>query len=341
MNFRWCLIFLLFCEACQNANTIIQDERLADKRSHFECKGVSFVAMDNVIDSSNIEPLVQLGCNWIAQMPFGYCNFEGKQIVFGQHWQWWGETDQGIRETTLIARRKGIKTMLKPQLWMDGKYTGAYDLARNEDWTDWEKDYTKFILHFASLADSLHIEMFCVGTELDISTKKRPVFWSKLIDSIKTIYNGKLVYAANWSDYQQVAFWDKIDYIGIDGYFPLSEEKTPTVEQLKLGWTKYFNEIDTFRKKIGKAVLFTEIGYKSVDQTAKSPWFPASKQANSAAQKNATIAFFEMFSDKEWFHGAFFWKWFPDVKNTDTPIETDYTPQNKPAEKVIKQWYGK
>jgi hypothetical protein len=340
MYLKFCAL-VFFLQACNTNKIELLEVKKIEQVSGFEMKGISFVGMDKVIDSSAIQALFHLGCNWITQMPYGYCNMEEKSIVFCQKWQWWGESDNGIIKTTHLARTNGIKTMLKPQLWMDGKYTGSYTLQNDIDWVTWENEYENFILHFAKLADSLNIEMFCIGTELDNSAKIRPQFWENLIDKIKITYSGKLVYAANWSDYQNITFWNKLDYIGIDAYFPLSEEKTPKIETLKASWEKPFLEISEFQKKIGKPVLFTEIGYKSVDQTAKSPWFPSSKQVNYEGQKNAISAFFEVFSNKDWFHGAFFWKWYPDAKNTDGNTETDYTPQNKPAEKVIKHWYGK
>ena len=31
-----------------------------------------------------------------------------------------------------------------------------------------------------------------------------------------------------------VTFWDELDFIGIDAYFPLSDKKSPTIEDLEV-----------------------------------------------------------------------------------------------------------
>ncbi|OIP84946.1 MAG: hypothetical protein AUK44_00995 [Porphyromonadaceae bacterium CG2_30_38_12] len=307
--------------------------------SHFELNGLSFVAGRDVVDSTDINALKAVHCNYIAQMPFAFGVQHSTQVTYNSTYQWWGETDAGIIATTLLAREKGIKTMLKPQLWFQNSYTAAFDLSADEEWKIWEQNYSNYILHFAHLADSLGIEMFCVGTELKIAVEKRPDYWVSLIDTIRTFYKGKLLYAANWDDYQQVSFWDKLDFIGIDAYFPLSDMETPDKEILVKAWTNEFNAIDAFRKQKNKDIVFTEIGYKSVNQCAHEPWNPSSRVVNEQAQANALAAFFEVFADKQWFKGAFLWKWYPKHQNAGGATNTDYTPQNKKAEEIIKRYF--
>jgi hypothetical protein len=307
--------------------------------SKFEMKGMSFVGMNHVVNESHITPLGDIYCNWISQMPFAFGEINSTQVTFNHPHQWWGESDDGIITTTLLTQAKGIKTMMKPQIWMSGTYTGEFSLTNDNDWKIWEKNYLKFIMHFAHLSDSLNIEMFCIGTELKQVVEKRPDFFITVIDSIKTFYTGKLVYAANWNEYKQVHFWNKLDYIGIDAYFPLSSASNPTLAELKTSWTTAQQEIDRYRKTIGKDVIFTEIGYKSVDKCAYEPWNPASEKVNLTAQSNATLAFFEVFNSIDWFKGSFFWKWYPKHHSSGGHNNTDYTPQNKPVEAIIKKWY--
>jgi hypothetical protein len=61
-------------------------------------------------------------------------------------------------------------------------------------------------------------------------SSQRPEYWSQLIKKIKKIYSGN--YAANWDDFDKVPFWNELDYIGIDAYFPLSDATTPSVLEL-------------------------------------------------------------------------------------------------------------
>jgi hypothetical protein len=272
-------------------------------------------------------------------MPFAFGQLNDTQVTYDPLNQWWGETDAGIIVTTQLAKIKGIKTMLKPQLWISGSYTGAFTLSTESDWLSWENNYSNYILHFAHLADSLNIELFCIGTEMKLVVQNRPTYWNNLIDSIRTFYSGKLIYAANWDDYQQVPFWSKLDYIGIDGYFPISSAATPQVKDLVTGWQNTISSINQYRITQNKDVIFTEIGYKCVDACAHEPWNPTSTNLNIQAQASATQAFFEAFANKPWFKGAFLWKWYPKHETSGGMNNKDYTPQNKPAEVIIKKCF--
>lgn len=341
MNIILKTIFVLFAfNSCKEAKIEKDLNSVKDTgTSQFEMKGISYVAINSPINNTNISPLVNIGCNWIAQMPFAHGYSNSSKLEFNQNSLWWGETFEGIKVTTALAKQRGIKTMLKPQIWISGSYTGAFTLTNENDWLQWENNYQNYILGYAHLADSIGIEMFCIGTELKLIVQNRPIFWNNLIDSIKTFYEGKLIYAANWDDYQLVPFWNKLDYIGIDGYFPLSASITPTVNELVANWQTTITTIDQFRISKNKDVIFTEIGYKSVDACAQEPWNPTSSNLNLQAQENAYQAFFEAFAKRPWFKGAFFWKWYPKHETSGGAIDKDYTPQNKPAEETIKKHF--
>ncbi|MFN0048326.1 MAG: hypothetical protein ACKVOU_04310, partial [Cytophagales bacterium] len=63
-------IFILFAFAsCKKAEIENDVNPVKDKvAANFEMKGISFVAINSPIDNSNITPLVNIGCNWVAQM---------------------------------------------------------------------------------------------------------------------------------------------------------------------------------------------------------------------------------------------------------------------------------
>ena len=94
-------------------------------------------------------------------------------------------------------------------------------------------------------------------------------------------------------------------------------------------------------EKTGKPVLFTEFGYRSIDCCAKQPWDAYTNSIkNYQAQQNAYEALFKECWSQPWFAGGFCWKWFDKSSGPDVPVETDYTPQGKPAEQVLKNWYS-
>ncbi len=342
MNIQYLILnIILIISSCNKENIVIQEPEITREAvvANFEYKGVSYVATRLSIADEDLSPLQNVNCNWIAQMPFAFSKLNSPTVRFDPVNSWWGETDLGITTTTKFAKARGIKTLLKPQVYINGSFTGIYTLSTESDWIIWENQYREFIIHFAKLAEELDIEMFCIGTEFKLAIQNRPQFWNNLIDEVRTIYKGPLIYAANWDEYQETPFWNKLDYIGIDGYFPLSNNDTPSVGELVKNWQPHINAINQLRTTQNKNVIFTELGYCSVDKTTFEPWNPQSSIVNLKAQTNAYQAFFEVFSNKPWFKGAFLWKWYPKHQTSGGIENNDYTPQNKPVEALIKKCY--
>ena len=188
----------------------------------------------------------------------------------------------------------------------------------------------------------MKVNVFCIGTELEKFIHNRPKYWHILIAAIKAIYKGKLTYAANWNEYNNTPFWDQLDYIGVDAYFPVSNSKTPTLTESLDGWRRHKNTIKTMSEKHNKPVLFTEFGYRSVDYTGKEPWKSdrSMNQINLQGQTNTTKALFETFWKEDWFAGGFVWKWFHNHNDVGGEDNHQFTPQNKPVEKLIKNYYS-
>ena len=329
--FALCLLFLL--NSC--AMTSIKKEKI---------NGVSFVASRDSINQKHIEPIINISANYAAIMPFGFIrDLEHPDIIFNTDRQWFGETEKGSKQYINTLKQKGIKTMMKPQIWVwRGEFTGFIKMNSEEEWLQLEETYTNFILQYAKVAEETHTELFCIGTELENFVTHRPEFWAQLINKIRKIYKGKLTYAANWNEYTKTPFWDQLDYIGIDAYFPLSDVQTPSLEDCKAGWQKHKSEIKTYSEKFKKPILFTEYGYRSVDYSAKAPWVSDVEmdEVNMEAQLNATHALFDEFWDEDWFAGGFIWKWFHNHEKAGGESDNQFTPQNKPVEEIVRKYYG-
>ena len=56
---------------------------------------------------------------------------------------------------------------------------------------------------------------------------------------------------------------------------------------------------------------------------------------------NTTQALFEELWHEEWFAGGFVWKWFMDHEKVGGIDNPRFTPQNKPAEEIIKTFYAR
>lgn len=302
--------------------------------------GISVVASNVSLEKKHVIPLQKIKANYVTLMPFGFISdLETPNIIFNSKRQWFGETEEGIRQYTQKLQKEHFKIMLKPHIWVHhGVYTGFIKMDAEKKWKILEDSYRKYILFYAKLANTLNIDIFCIGVELEQFVKQRPLFWIDLIKQIRINYKGKITYAANWDEYKRVSFWNELDYIGIDAYFPLSKLKTPKVKELQKSWKTHKKEIYQLQQKFNKPVLFTEFGYRSVDFAAKEPWISTrNKQSvNLGAQNNALKAIYLEFWKENWFSGGFLWKWFLNYKKGGGVNNNLFTPQNKPAEKTIK-----
>lgn len=309
-------------------------------KTKMEYKGMNLVAPVSELRSKTLNELKDNNVNAVSLIPYAFVNMDNASVNYNNKRQWWGEKTEGIVASTKMAHNYKMTVMLKPHLWVNHNfYTGNLDFASEEEWTKWESEYERYILDFAVLAQTEKIELFCFGTELGNSVNKRPAYWKQLIKKIKKIYTGKLTYAANWDDFDKVPFWDDLDYIGIDAYFPLSDAANPSVKELNTAWEKHIKKMEVLQKKSNKKIIFTEFGYRNSDFAAEAPWTETKNNINNIAQANAYQALFESMTKKTWFLGGFAWKWYADDYYKNKRNNVDYTPQDKPAAAIIKKWY--
>jgi hypothetical protein len=305
--------------------------------------GVSLVASKDSITILHVKSVIDVNANYTALMPFGFIReLSSPKIRFNSKRQWFGEREQGIRQYAKELQHKGIKLMIKPQIWVwRGQFTGHISMDSEDQWKVLEESYSSFILMYAAIAEETNAALFCIGTELEKFVINRPVYWKILIQKIKKVYKGKLTYAANWDEFKRVPFWNELDYIGIDAYFPLTAKKTPTIEDFEAGWQPHKIEIQKTQKKFNTPVLFTEYGYRSIDFTGKKPWDSKriTGSINLLAQKNGLQAIHNQFWKEDWFAGGFIWKWFHKHIEVGGENNNRFTPQNKPAQDLLKKLY--
>ena len=318
----------------------IPEEQLLETAEKW--KGVCWVGSRAPLEGNELRALKATGANALSQTPFGWQNGVNNPEIrweVNAERQWWGETAKGIQATHDSSQVLGIMNMLKPHLWVRGSWPGEIEMLDEGDWELWFENYRGFILDYAKLAESLKIPMLCIGTELE-KTSQREEDWRKVIAQIRKVYSGKLVYAANFTEFDKIKFWDELDYIGIQAYFPLADKHNPELEELKAGWEKQMPKIEKVVRKYKKPVLFTEIGYCNTVDAAIEPWvWPNERmevEFSEAAQARCYEAFFESAWPKSWLAGVFFWKWYPNRHDR----EPDFTPQGKEAEAVMTKYFS-
>ncbi len=309
------------------------------------------------LDSASLQILKDTNVEWITLVPFaGQEDYDSPNLRYnrrrGNSPDELERRNQRWVRQMILAKDLGFKLFLKPHIWMhdprDGKWRSDIYPSSQENWETWSADYRAFILNYATLAEDANADMFCIGTELTRMTLEKPVFWKDLIKEVKTVYSGQLTYAANWyQEYDHISFWDDLDYIGIQAYFPLTNNKNPALEVLIDAWENKLSGLSKLSHETQRPILFTEIGYKSSANAAIEPWTwidyggDDNLEPSDITQANCYKAVFETVWKQEWFAGMHLWQWRSDGRDRHGNKNIDFTPQGKIAQDVIAEGYAR
>jgi hypothetical protein len=284
--------------------------------------------------AESLRELNELGVTWISIMPFGFHRGTA-ELRWGGDTIW--ETDESLAAVTKQAHAAGMKVMLKPHIW--GRRELGMEQWSEEQWRAWFESYTRFIEHYATIARDARVDAFCIGNEQKVATHHEER-WRTIIARIRTIYRGPLTYGANFDEVFDVKFWDALDWIGVSGYFPLVDERSPDRATLVRAWQPILAKLEDLATTTRRPVLFTEIGYRSADGAAWRQWeIPRNAPLNLEVQRTAYEAFFEAVWPRPWILGAYPWKWF-SYPNHSSATSNDYEIEHKPAAEVVRRNYA-
>jgi len=275
-----------------------------------------------------------------------------------------GFSEAGLNTTIQQAHSLGFKIMLKPHIDpLDGiwrAWIGYY--FNTTQWNLWFESYLSFIIHFAALSSDLGIEQFCSGVEY-ISASAQEAQWRNIIYQIRQVYNGTVTYAANWGNLYEILppnkdiinenvqagggeinwiqWFDVLDIIGCDAYYPLSSEVFPSLAAVEQGWAPNVPHLANISSFWNKNIIFTEIGYRSIDGAAIHPaWWNITAPVNETQQYICYQATFNSFIYSNWWQGIFWWSWSTDP-NCGGPTDIGFSPQNKITQDLIHAVYEK
>ena len=235
------------------------------------------------------------------------------------------------------AHELGMTVFLMPFLYVDDIKPGEWrGTIAPPDWQAWFTNYEAFILHYAEIAQREKVEYFSVGSEL-CSTESRHDDWGPLLSKVRAVYKGRVTYSANWDHKDGLSFAKELDVLGMNTYFKLADAPGATVEDLVAAWRPIKADVDAWRAKLGKRLLITEVGYPSRPGGAVNPWdYDAVGEPDMEEQSRCYRAFVQVWGGEQALEGVYFYIWWGDGGSRDI----GYTPRGKPAENVLRQWYG-
>ncbi len=284
----------------------------------------------------DIDQIAALGSTAITLVPTWYMKGADDDVIRPDRKK--SPTDESLIQAIDWVQEAGLKVVLKPHVdVLDGTFRGDIQPA---DRTKWYESYGSFLSHFAAIAAEQEAELLVAGTELkSLSADTDP--WRRIIAIAREQYPGPITYAANWDEHEQVQFWDDLDLIGIDAYFPLSGEgDTPTEADLAEAWAPTVEALRSASERWDRSVLLTEIGYPTQAGATAHPWeVKEGEKPDQKAQAVAYAAAFAAFEGADWLAGISWWSWRADQAPDEDPA-TDYSPEGKQAERTIRGAWG-
>ncbi len=275
-----------------------------------------------------LEDLKSIGVNSVAIIPTIYQKgISSSEIIETEQ----TASDESISFAIEQAKKLGLCVMLKPHL--DPIPLTYRGLINPKNIEEWKENYLKFMLKYAKIAEEKKVEIFAIGTELEFLSYSNPEIFLELIDKARKIFSGKIIYAANFTEYKKIEFWEKLDFIGIDAYFPVCESPPPWPDELEKRWSNIMNEIIGLSTQIGKEVIFTEIGYISKKGTCQRPWdWTFETEIDEDEQAILYEAAIKFAFPK--LKGLFWWEW--QFYGED---QGGFTPRGKKAQEILsKMW---
>ncbi len=339
-----------------------------------------------------VDYMQELGVNYVAVIVSGYQD-DMSAIEIKKREDKETATNESLISIIEYIHSKGMSVMLKPHIEPDKNWSneagGWRGVIDPDDRAAWFKSYREFIVEYANLAETHQVELFSIGTEMASMTQSLDdqEQWAEMTQAVRKDYHGKVLYSAH--EYEVLGghyeikdiksfdfsplppeFWSNFDYAGTTVYYDIYDPATtaspnPEVDVLVDGWYQDENRHDyqkhlvdaltKWQNSHGKPVIFSEIGYRSIDYAAYHAYNTTgangdglSGNYNEIAQANAYEAALKVWGGVDWLAGAFWWQFIPNSANSrecgldvNPEIETDfsYTPCGREASNVLHHWY--
>lgn len=173
------------------------------------------------------------------------------------------------------ATLPNIKVMVKPIVVPHG---GTMLNIVPNNATQWFDDYSRFMLHYATLGEQYGAHAVSMGVEYySISGPDYADRWRTVVANVRSVFSGDLTYCSLfYKEWQNINWWDALDWMGIDAYFFLAYPGTvtPSVATMAVQLAKDFDKVRSFRANHSLThipLVFTEVGYGSYTTVAGSP----------------------------------------------------------------------
>lgn len=243
-------------------------------------------------------------------------------------------TDDEIRTAISQAHNLGLQVCLKPVVNVsDGTWRAHinffdHDVPCEPTWGQWFDSYTRFIVHYARIAEDMNVAMFCIGCEM-VNTDRRANQWRDVIHAVRQVYSGLITYNCDKYQEDNVTWWDAVDVISSSGYYPHGT------------WDTELDRIENVVRRENKPFFFMEAGCPSREGSQHLPndWNLVG-EPSGAAQAQWYDDAFHACDTRPWVRGFMLWDWPAHLYRPDeAATNDDYCLYEKPAERTVRKYY--
>lgn len=241
-----------------------------------------------------------------------------------------------LADTIRAARRERLEVTVFPIVRLADPAPGQWrGTLAPRDRDAWFRSYGELLGDLAAVAAQTGATRLAVGSEL--STLDRDLArWRPLLERIRAIFPGKLVYSANWDHYRDAELFQLVDEDGVTGYFPLREtDKAPATEAaLAAAWRRYEAALLAWHAGQPRPLVLTEVGYRSRAGCTVAPWDETGGGVpDLEEQRRAFAAFRDAWAGQPGLDGVYVWNWY----GWGGKESVGYTPRGKPAAVEVRR----
>jgi len=242
-----------------------------------------------------------------------------------------------VAETIRAARRDDLQVTLFPILRLRAPRAGEWrGTLAPRDREAWFRGYGDALGDLAAVASLAGVTRLVVASELSSLDGEADLpRWRPLLERVRAVFAGKLVYSANWDHYRDARLFDLVDEEGVTGYFNLRDAAEPDDDAtLEQGWRRLRTDLEAWRAGRASTFVFTELGYRSRAGASAAPWDETGGgKPDADEQRRSFAAFRRVWAGAPSLGGVYVWNWY----GYGGPDTTSYTPRGKPAEIEARQ----
>ncbi|MBN1652166.1 MAG: hypothetical protein JXA30_00140 [Deltaproteobacteria bacterium] len=292
-----------------------------------------------------LDELVTMGANWISITPFGRIwSLKSTEILmdFEAPYQ---QNREAIAKFIVQARERGLQVMLIPHLWVETEgWRGEIDPGSDEGWKLYQASYRSFVMSWAKDAQAWGADGFSIGVECKSWSGRFGEYWTRMIEDIRSVFGGLLTYSSNWDEVDNVLFWDRLDLIGVNAFYPLAHHNEASYEQYLAGARQAIEPLGQLSRDLDMPVLFVEVGYTTRPNAAVEPWiWPDTMKdvvVDEWEQARAISAVLEAALPHRWLVGFFIWRYYSDIDDLSQEAIWGFSPHGKLAERVLTEIFN-